>query len=56
MSNRSLVQQINRRVKQRVSGDGVQDAKTDEDPGVKYIVDYHGLIEETFSEKWSKVE
>ena len=56
LSNRSLVQQINRRIKQRVSGEGVQDAKTDEDPGVKYIVDYHGLIEETFAEKWSKVE
>lgn len=56
LANRALVQQINRRVRQRVSGENVQDAKTDEDPGVKYIVDYHGLIEDTFEGKWSKIE
>ena len=56
LTNRSIVSQINSKVKQRVSGENVQDARTDEDIGVKYIVEYHDLIEETFNEKWGKIE
>ena len=56
LTNRSIVSQINSKVKQRVSGEHVLDARTDDDIGVKYIVDYNGLIEETFNGKWAKIE
>jgi len=50
------VAQVNRKVKHRVSGEFVAEAKEDNDPGVKYIVDYHGLLDETFHDRWKKVE
>jgi len=34
----------------------VPEATSDDDIGVKYIVDYHNLISETFEEKWEEME
>jgi hypothetical protein len=48
LSNKSIVAQVNRKVKQRVTGEFVAEATDDSDVGVKYIVDYHGLLDETF--------
>lgn len=48
LSNKSIVAQVNRKVKQRVTGEFVPEATEDSDVGVKYIVDYHGLLDETF--------
>jgi hypothetical protein len=56
LANRSIVAQVNHKVKQRVTGEFVQEAKEDSDPGVKYIVDYHGLLDETFHSRWKEVE
>ena len=34
----------------------VDEAKDKEHIGVKYIVDYHGLIEDTFEKRWQNIQ
>lgn len=56
LSNRSVVKQINQKVKERVSYDNSAEATDKEDIGVQYIVDYHKVIKQTFFDKWEKIE
>lgn len=54
LSNRTLVQQINSKVYKRVFRG--EEAKDNEDVGVQYIVNYHGLIDEAFADNWARIE
>ena len=55
LSNRTLVQQINRKVYKRVFRPG-EEAKDNEDVGVQYILNYHGLIDQALTEYWAKIQ
>jgi hypothetical protein len=55
LSNRTLVQQINSKVYKRVFRQG-EEAKDNEDVGVQYIVNYHGLIDQAFTDNWARIE
>ena len=41
---------------ERVFNDDLGEATSNEDIGVKYIADFHGLIEETFKSKFKMIE
>lgn len=56
MSNKSIVAEIHKKVNNHISDENVPEATNDNDIGVKYIVDYHSLISETFNTKWEEME
>ena len=56
MSNKSIVAEIHKKVQHHITDDSVTESTNDNDIGVKYIVDYHSLISETFNTKWEEME
>lgn len=52
LTNYALVKNINNKVKDIVFDGMEPDARSDDHPGVRYVVDFHGMIEDQFKESW----
>lgn len=56
LKNQLLVSEISKKVKDIVCNDKEPEANNDDHIGVQYIVNYQGLIQNLFDEKWETID